>query len=101
MKSTKYNLKPDFAFPMTSKIKTLDKSGIEGTSIRKIDLLEAMFAASKTAWEKAINPKMESIRKGGVRKSSLKGGGVDFFTKADTESEKVIKSELAKRFGNN
>lgn len=104
MKSNKTSSNTEFVFPVTPRFKSLgvkDKLFVNGKTISKTDLLIAMFAASKMAWQKAIRPKMAAIRKGGINKKSLKGGGVDFFTKADTGSEKTIKQELSKRFGNN
>jgi fructose-1,6-bisphosphatase/inositol monophosphatase family enzyme len=104
MNSNKISSNTEFVFPVTSKIKSLgtkDRLYVNGKTISKTDLLGAMFAASKMAWQKAIQPKMAAIRKGSINKESLKGGGVDFFTKADTESEKTIKQELLKRFEKN
>ncbi|OGE32832.1 hypothetical protein A3C59_04385 [Candidatus Daviesbacteria bacterium RIFCSPHIGHO2_02_FULL_36_13] len=68
-------------------------------SKNKNEVLKVMFKASEMAWQKAIKPRMKKIREDSVDKSSIKGGGTDFFTEADTESERVVKEELIKRFG--
>ncbi len=62
-------------------------------------LLSTFFRASEKAWEEAIQPRMEAIRKGAVDRKSEKGGGTDFFTEADVESEKIISEELFTEFG--
>lgn len=94
-----------FVFPMPEIIKNIDPAeqlsvDAEGNkTISKLELLKAMFASAKKAWEKGIQPHITEIRKDPSGSSTAKGEGLDFFTKADSASERIIKQYLIDKFG--
>lgn len=65
----------------------------------KVALLEILLLSVQKAWQEAIKPKIREIRRSDVASNEIKGHGVDFFTEADVESEKIITNELIKKFG--
>ncbi len=95
-----------FVFPVSAEVRNIDtKENLaidsEGkNSISKIDLFKAMLAGAKQAWETAIQPRIEEIRNNPVGSSTAKNKEqTDFFTEADTASERVIKQSLIAKFG--
>lgn len=62
-------------------------------------MLQTLVSATEKAWREAIKPRMRGIRHGDMAANKMKGQGTDFFTEADVESEKTIKQELIKGFG--
>ncbi len=91
-----------FAFPVPKEIRDLPEDvGIEAdveTIIGKKALLKAALEAVRQAWEKAIDPQLEAVRNQILRPEEQKGG-TDFFTQADTSSEKLIRDYFFKLFG--
>lgn len=94
-----------FPFPVAEKVSRLDSNDVLWTSqektksISKIELFKTMLIASNKAWQEAIEPRMDKVRHAKLISSNMKGGGLDFFTEADTSSEEVIKKELISQFG--
>jgi fructose-1,6-bisphosphatase/inositol monophosphatase family enzyme len=89
-----------FAFPVHEKVRTAADDRVMTTpedteGISKKELLRAALSSTKKAWEEAIAPRIGDIRNKGI--GTLKGG-TDFFTEADTESEKVIVEEFNNAF---
>lgn len=90
-----------FVFPVHEKIRALGDGDrvhttpedTEGTS--KKELLRIALNSAKKAWEEAIEPRIGDIRGSKVEKMK---GGTDFFTEADTESEKMIVAEIERAF---
>ncbi len=74
-----------FVFPVHEKIYAMQDRTVEGISEK--ELMKTMFSSMKDAWETAVEPKIGAIRNGAV--GTIKGG-TDFFTEADTASEKII-----------
>ncbi len=94
-----------FAFPVHEKVRKMNDiqipSGVEGTkTVSKSDLLRVTLQGVKDSWEKAIEQRIGAIRNSGIEESERKDGS-DFFTEADTESEKLIVDEFKKSFGEN
>lgn len=69
-------------------------------TVERFELLQTMLIGCEKAWEEAIRPRMEKVRLGGIDSNSLKKG-TDFFTEADTESERVIRETLVSKYGDN
>ena len=69
-------------------------------SAEKFELLHTMVSAAEKAWKESIEPRMEKVRLGSINAGSMKKGS-DFFTEADTESERVIREILCTKYGEN
>lgn len=63
-------------------------------------LTSAMVESVQEAWEVAIKPRMQAVRDMKLSQDDMKIG-VDFFTEADVESEKIIKSKIQEKFSPN
>ncbi len=92
-----------FAFPVPEKIRNIseaEKIRIDesGKGISRLELFKTTLSAIKNAWEKAIEPRIEAIRKQSVTREQLKGG-TDFFTAADLASEESIRNSFFEKFG--
>lgn len=90
-----------FAFPVHEKIRGItdervyrDQNDKEGLSKR--ELLKACLQALSLAWERAIKPRINEIR---VKNIDHLKAGTDFFTDADTESERIIRDHFIQQFG--
>jgi len=93
-----------FAFPVHEKIRNLGNKTVHSYEDKHLDRLELMktaLTAVDRAWKEAIQPRIEQIRKRSVPVERRKGKGTDFFTVADTASERLIRDALFKKFGKN
>lgn len=94
-----------FVFPVSEKIRRIDPAenfSIDPEAhqtISKVELLKAMLVGVKKAWKEGIQPLLERIRKDPTGSSIAKGEGSDFFTAADSASERIIKQYLTEQFG--
>jgi len=85
-------------FYLADQIDILESSQRSG--FKDKDLVETCIEAVQDAWEFAIKPRMTTIRDSQISDVAMKDG-VDFFTEADIESERVIKEVFSRRFGAN
>jgi|SRR3989344_1066143 len=90
-----------FAFPVHEKIRNMGNKTIrafEGRELSRTELMKTMLTSIDRAWKEAIQPQIGEMRRKGVAEDSLKGG-IDFFNKADVDSEELIRACFVEKFG--
>jgi len=93
-----------FAFPVAEEVLNATDRDIriseDGESISRNEIFKVALHALNQAWENAIKPRIEKIRNETIESDKLKSG-VDFFTEADVESEKIMREIFFEQFGEN
>ena len=89
-----------FAFTVPQEVReisdTVNVTAGEGKSekVPLIDILKTSFEAVQRAWDEAIVPRMQEIRRSSVVDDKA---GTDFATAADKASEQTIKQSIQER----
>ncbi|GEM_PF-2130500 len=90
-----------FAFPVHERIRNLGNKTVRafgGKELSRTELMKTMLTSIERAWTEAIQPQIGEMRRTGVATDSIKGG-IDFYNKADVDSEELIRGCFLEKFG--